>query len=85
MPKREEDEEEAVEITPEDAAELADAVRRIDNSMAALKTSGLSRRALVVLLYDDTKVRKRDINLVLDGLENLGRVYLEDYDATRKE
>jgi hypothetical protein len=69
--------EESVELSLEDARKLADAVRRIDQAMKSFITSGLNRKALVVLLHDATSVTKRDINAVLNGLENLGDMYLE--------
>lgn len=66
------------ELGTEDAKKLAEAVRRIDDAVAALAKSGLNRRALVVLLHDATSgVSKRDINAVLDGLEELAKLYLE--------
>jgi hypothetical protein len=68
--------------TPEDARKLADAVKRIDKFAKEFTTSGMNRRALVVLLHDATSVTKRDINAVLDGLDGLGDMYLEK--ATRK-
>ena len=39
-------------LTPEDAAHLAVAVRKIAANVAELNAAGLSRRALVVLLDD---------------------------------
>ena len=66
-----------VELTIEDARQLAESVRKIDKAMKDFIASGLSRRALVVLLNDATGVAKRDINAVLDGLESLGATYLE--------
>ena len=68
---------EPLEITQEDARQLAESVRKIDKAMKDFIASGLSRRALVVLLNDATGVAKRDINAVLDGLESLGATYLE--------
>ena len=68
---------EPVELTIEDARQLAESVRKIDKATKEFLTSGLSRKALVVLLNDSTGVAKRDINAVLDGLESLGATYLE--------
>lgn len=65
------------ELTADDAKRLAEAVRRIDAGMKALSSSGLNRRAIVTLLHDMTEVGKRDINTVLNGLENLGDTFLE--------
>jgi len=66
-----------VELTIEDARQLAESVRKIDKATKEFLASGLSRKALVVLLNDSTGVAKRDINAVLDGLESLGATYLE--------
>ncbi len=75
------DDDEGLILTPEDAAALADAVRRIDEGMQSIAESGLNRRALVVLLHASTKVTKRDINAVLNGLECLRDAYLDEGDA----
>lgn len=56
---------------------LAAAVTKISESMTVLLKSGLNRKAIVVLLYDYTKVPKRDIDLVLNGLERLKGYYTQ--------
>ena len=68
---------EALIIEHDDAVALAEAVKRIDQSMQNLKECGLNRNALVVLLHASTRVSKRNINAVLNGLEGLGECYLE--------
>lgn len=65
------------DLTPADAVRLADAVKKIATAAEQLTDSGLSRRALVVLLADATKVSPRDINDVLNGLDSLGDLYLD--------
>jgi len=65
------------EITPNDAKSLAEAIRKIDKAVKTLVESGLNRKALVVLLHEETGVARRDINGVLDGLENLGAAFLD--------
>lgn len=72
------------ELTADDAKRLAEAVRRIDKGMKDIAASGLNRAALITLLADSTKVGKRDINDVLNGLEQLGDHYLDRAD-TKKE
>ena len=69
--------EDAKELTAADAAKLAEAVKKIAAAAEQLAESGLSRRALVVLLADATKVSPRDINDVLNGLDSLGDLYLD--------
>lgn len=66
-----------VELSAEDARQLAESIRKIDKAAKDFIASGLSRKALVVLLNDSTGVAKRDINFILDGLESLGATYLE--------
>lgn len=65
------------ELTAADAGKLADAVKKLAVAAEQLADAGLSRRALVVLLADATKVSPRDINDVLNGLDSLGELYLE--------
>lgn len=59
------------EEKPEPTEILAEAVIRIGENMAKLEESGLNRRAIVALVYDYTKLPKRDIELVLDSLSKL--------------
>ncbi len=65
------------EITPEDAARLAEAIKKIDKGIRLMADAGLNRRAIITLLNDLTGVNKRDINDVLNGLEGLGEAFLE--------
>lgn len=67
----------AKELTADDAKRLAEAVQKIADGVDAIRKAGLTRRALVTLLADATNVGKRDINDVLNGLEQLGDLYLE--------
>jgi hypothetical protein len=68
---------EDAELTMHDAKKLAASIEKIDKAMKEFNSSGLNRKAIVVLLHDFTEVSKRDINTILDGLEDLGRLYLE--------
>ncbi len=54
---------------------LAVAIVSISDAMNRLLRSGLNRRAIVALLYDFTKVPKRSIEDVLDGLDELKNKY----------
>lgn len=67
----------AKELSADDARRLAEAVKKIAVAVDDIRQAGLSRRALVTLLADATNVGKRDINDVLNGLEQLGELYLE--------
>lgn len=60
---------------PEEKDTLADAIVRIGDAMTRLESSGLNRRAVIVLVHDATKLPKRDIELVLDTLPKLRSMY----------
>lgn len=60
---------------PETKEVLAEAIVRISEAMTELQASGLNREAVVVLLAAKTKVSKRDINAVLNGLKSLRSWY----------
>lgn len=50
---------------------LAQSIREIADAAQAIRAAGLKRRTLVVLLQDRTGLPQRDINNVLDGLEEM--------------
>ena len=55
---------------------LADSIRRISDGFTRLKTSGVNRAGIEVLVYDATRgVAKGDIKQVLDALESLAKRY----------
>lgn len=56
---------------PESKEILAEAIVRISNGFTKLQASGLNKAAIVALLYDSTKISKRDIVAILDGLARL--------------
>lgn len=69
-----------IQAVPEpepDYEALATAVEKINLAMAKIGQTRMTRKMLTVLLYDMTKVPKRDIELVLNGLEGLERHYLK--------
>lgn len=55
---------------------LERAIVKISESVQALRKSGLNERAIVTLLADSTKVSKRTIETVLEGLDGLRARYL---------
>ena len=59
------------EEKPESTEILAEAVIRIGDNMEKLQKSGLNRRAVIALVYDYTKIPKRDIETVIDSLAKL--------------
>lgn len=50
---------------------LAEAVVKVSEALTALQASGLNTDAIVVLLQEKTKLPKRDIYAVLNGLRLL--------------
>ncbi len=62
---------------PVEPKDLSEAIERISDAMKTLLKSGLNRKAITVLLYDCTKVPKRDIEAVLNGLEALKKTYTQ--------
>lgn len=65
------------EENPEPDQVIADHLRRISEAMRRLDSGPLKRHTLVLLLHDYSKVSKRDINLILDGIEALEQTYLK--------
>ncbi len=59
------------EENPESKEILAEAIVNIGAASKKLLASGLNRDAIVVLLHDATKISKRDINIILNGLTRL--------------
>ena len=54
---------------------LATAIVRLGEAARALHDSGLNERALIVLLHDKTKISKRDILTILNGMRQLRAWY----------
>ncbi len=64
--------------TPEVPAEIiATAIAQIAEGMKALNNSRLSRRAVVVLIHDQSKISKRQIEIVLNNLTDLEADWLK--------
>ncbi len=54
---------------------LTQAILEMSRSMKRLLASGLNRKAIVILVHDQSKLSKRDIELVLNNLESLAEDY----------
>ena len=54
---------------------LAKTIVDISASMTRLLASGLNRRAIVILIHDESKISKRTIEYLLDSLEQLAEDY----------
>lgn len=61
-------------------AEMPDLIRQLDAAVKRLAASGLTRRALVVLLADVSGVNKTNVGKVLDALPKLAESFLEARD-----
>lgn len=59
---------------------LAEGIAAIHAAAVKLEESGLTRRTVVLLLHDASKVPKRQITKVLDALGDFDR-FLENYDV----
>lgn len=60
--------------------EIAEAIRNIDAAVKKMSASGLSDKAIVVLLQDligPRNIKRMDIENVLWGMRNLKQTYLE--------
>lgn len=60
----------AAEIIASSIVDIAESFKRISNSR-------LTRRAVITLIHEDSKIARRDIELVLSNLESLERVWLK--------
>lgn len=56
---------------------VVSSIHKVAKGFEELNNCGLSRRALVLLLHDATKVGKKDINEVLEAAPLLAERYLE--------
>lgn len=54
---------------------LAKTIMDISASMKRLLASGLNRKAIVALIHDQSKISKRDIEILLYNLEDLAKDY----------
>lgn len=71
---------EQVKVVEEEtvAAEvLASAIVKLAKGMEALANTRLTRNTIVTLIHANSKVAKRDIELVLNNLEALERIWLK--------
>lgn len=65
------------EIDPEPVEIIAQAIIDISDAMKTVASSRLSRRAIVTLVHEQSKIARRDIELVLNNLEQLERTWLK--------
>ena len=58
-----------------DFAKLGKNADAIAKSLTRLEKGGMTRNAVVALIYDDTKMARRDIHAVLNSLQGLRAKY----------
>jgi hypothetical protein len=56
---------------PVAAEVLATAITSISEGMRRLSNSGLKRKAIIALIHDQSKIGKREIEIVLNNLDSL--------------
>lgn len=60
---------------PESTEILAEAIVNIGNATKKMMSSGMNKKAIIVLIHDKTKLPKSTITTVLDSLPQLERWY----------
>jgi len=56
---------------------IAQQIEEISKAMARFEKSRVTRKLLVALIHDDTKIGKNQIEIILDSFEFLERRYLK--------
>ncbi len=64
------------EETELDPRAVARQITKMEESLQRIERGGLNRRAIVALIHDSTKLGKRHIEVVLDGLAGLRAQYV---------
>ncbi len=64
---------------------LAKAIVKISDSLEGWRRAGMKRHALVTLLVASTRVCKRDVELVLNGIDGLKMMYCLPPAASEKK
>lgn len=60
-----------VEMGEKNIEDIADHIVKISDASAKMLGAGLTMKALIILLHEETKVSKRDIEKVLNALPKL--------------
>lgn len=71
-----------VKITQQEGKEvpaevLATSIEQIAKGMKTISGTRLNRRALVTLIHENSRVARRDIELILNNLESLETIWLK--------
>ena len=62
------------EVAPE---VLAQSIEKIANAMKVFSESRLKRKTIITLIHAESKISKREIEVVLNNLEELGNIWLK--------
>ncbi len=65
------------EAAPIPATVIAAAIVEIAHGMRALNETRLTRRAIVTLIHENSKVARRDIEIILNNLAELEETWLK--------
>lgn len=65
------------ETNPEPVEIIASGILTIASAMKAVNASRLSRKAIVGLIHLESKLPRRDIEIVLNNMDNLERLWLK--------
>lgn len=65
------------EINPVPVEVLAASIKQIAASMKSIESTRMNRRCLIALIHDNSRVGKREIEIVLNNLCELERTWLK--------
>ena len=66
------------EKRPEDPMEkLGESINKISDAIIELKKTGINQKCIVDLMYLQTKLPRKTINIVFNSLEELKKVYCD--------
>lgn len=63
------------EENPVEKEILAEAIVRMSEGVQKLSKNGLNKKAIIILIQDQTKFSKREIESVIDAIGQLQRLY----------
>lgn len=64
--------------TPQRTEEIAKEIRVLSESIRRFRDGPLTDHCIVVLLQDVTKIPRKQIKMVLEGMSNLDEYFLKD-------
>lgn len=65
------------ETNPIPAELIAESIVAIGNAMRKINETRLTRRAIITLIHEDSKIGRRDIEIVLNNLDTLEGQWLK--------